>query len=115
MTTPRDAVQFTRESADRIAGVVRTLELTPARGAALNFEAVQSVRGGKGQRVFRMCTFTGAWAKNSAKTVTFRGVTSTPNTVSATNLFAAIPAPASSGNCAIAREGTAWYLIAAEC
>jgi DNA-binding beta-propeller fold protein YncE len=39
MTTPRDAVQFTRESADRIAGVVRTLELTPARGAALNFEA----------------------------------------------------------------------------
>ena len=67
------------------------------------------------QPVFRICTFTGAWAKTSDKTVTFRGVTSTPNTVSATNLFAAVPAPASSGNCAIARDGTAWYLIAAEC
>ncbi len=65
--------------------------------------------------VFRMGTFTGAWSKNSAKTVTFRGVTSTPNTASATNLFAAVPAPASSGNCAIAKDGTAWYLIAAEC
>jgi hypothetical protein len=65
--------------------------------------------------VFRICTFTGAWAKTSDKTVTFRGVTSTPNTVSATNLFAAITAPESSGNCAIARDGTAWYLIAAEC
>jgi hypothetical protein len=65
--------------------------------------------------VFRICTFTGAWSKSSDKTVTFRGVTSTPNTASATNLFAAVPAPASSGNCAIARDGTAWYLIAAEC
>jgi hypothetical protein len=44
--------------------------------------------------------------------VTFKYQTSTPNTVTATNLFAAVPA---SGNCAIAREGTAWYLIAAEC
>jgi hypothetical protein len=109
MTTPRDAVQFTRESADRIAGVVRTLELTPARGAALNFDAVQSSRQ---QKVFRMATFTGTWAKGASKMVTFLGVTAT---VSAANLFAAIPAPASSGNCAIAKDGTAWYLIAAEC
>jgi hypothetical protein len=42
-------------------------------------------------------------------------VTSTPNTVSATNLFAAIPARGSARNCGIARDGTAWYLIAAEC
>ena len=111
MPTGRDAVQFTRESADRIAGVVRTLELTPARGAPLNFDAVPP-----GQRkVFRVCTFTGAWSKNSAKTVTFRNQTSTPNTVSATNLFAAIATAAGSRNCAIARDGTAWYLIAAEC
>jgi hypothetical protein len=68
--------------------------------------------------VFRICTFTGAWAKTSDKTVTFRGVTSTPNTVSATNLFAAITgvtATSTSRACAIARDGTAWYLIAAEC
>jgi hypothetical protein len=113
MTTPRDAVQFTRESADRIAGVVRTLELTPARGAALEFEAVQ--QSGKGQRAFRVCTFTGAWSINGTKTVTFRNQTSTPNTVSAVNLFANIATRASARNCAIAKDGTAWYLIAAEC
>jgi hypothetical protein len=70
---------------------------------------------GGGGKVFRVCTFTGAWSKNTAKTVTFLGVTTTPNTVSATNLFAAIGDAASSRNCAIARDGTAWYLIAAEC
>lgn len=70
---------------------------------------------GKGGKVFRICTFTGAWSKNTDKTVTFRGVTATPNTALATNLFASIGTAASSRNCAIAREGTAWYLIAAEC
>jgi hypothetical protein len=63
-------------------------------------------------RPFRVCTFTGAWAINAAKVVTFRGVTSTVN---ATNLFAAITASSSARNCAIAKDGTAWYLIAAQC
>ena len=66
-------------------------------------------------KVFRVCTFTGAWSKSSDKTVTFRGVTSTPNSVVAKNLFSDIQGPAVAGNCAIARDGTAWYLIAAEC
>lgn len=110
--SPRDPAQFTRESADRIAAVVRSAELTPPSARPLRFDPL--IADGK-QKVFRMCTFTGAWPKGSAKTVTFRGVTSTPNTASATNLFAAVPAPASSGNCAIAKDGTAWYLIAAEC
>ena len=43
--------------------------------------------GGSSQKVFRVCTFTGSWAIGSDKTVTFKGVTTTPNTVSATNLF----------------------------
>jgi hypothetical protein len=62
-------------------------------------------------KVFRVCTFTGSWAINTDKTVTFRGVTSTPNTVSATNLVYDLP---SQGElpCGIARDGTAWYLIA---
>jgi hypothetical protein len=109
MITQRDAVQFTRESADRIANVVRTLELTPARGAPLNYEALQQQQQ---RKVFRMATFTGAWAKNTSKAVTLRGVTAT---LSSTNLFAAIASAAGSRNCAIARDGTAWYLIAAEC
>jgi hypothetical protein len=64
---------------------------------------------------FRICTFTGAWSKSQQKTVTFKFDTNTPNTVSATNLFATIGSATSSRNCAVAREGTAWYLIAAEC
>jgi hypothetical protein len=74
------------------------------------FESLPAPAG----KAFRICTYTGAWSKNTAKTVTFRGVTATPNTVSATNLFAALPARGTR-NCAIAKDGTAWYLIAAEC
>jgi phage head maturation protease len=50
--------------------------------------------------------------------VTFRNITTTPNTTTAYNLFADVNSgdtSASNVNCAIAREGTAWYLIAAEC
>jgi hypothetical protein len=57
---------------------------------------------------FRVCTFTGAWSIGSTKAVTFRGVTTTPNTVSATNLF--YPA-APAGDCGIAKDGTAWFLV----
>ena len=66
-------------------------------------------------KVFRICTFTGAWSINAEKTVTFRGVTATPNTVAAVNLFATIATAASARNCAVAKDGTAWYLIAAQC
>jgi len=71
-----------------------------------------------GGKVFRVCTFTGAWSINATKTVTFKGVTATPNTVAATNLFAAITGTTVTStfrNCAIAKDGTAWYLIAAQC
>ena len=67
-----------------------------------------------GAKTFRICTFTGSWSINATKTVTFRGVTTTPNTVSAVNLFAAVSNTATK-NCAIAKDGTAWYLIAAQC
>lgn len=101
--------QFELGSAQRIARVVRQVEQEPRRARALGF-APADLGGGK--RVFRMCTFTGAWSKNTAKVVTLRGSTAT---LSAVNLFAAISTAASSRNCAIARDGTAWYLIAAEC
>jgi hypothetical protein len=69
-----------------------------------------------GGKVFRMCTFTGTWAIDTPKTLTFRNVTTTPNTVIAQNLFANIAgATATAVPCAIAKEGTAWYLIAARC
>jgi len=61
-------------------------------------------------KTFRVCTFTGTWAIDTAKTVTFRGVTTTPNTVSVTNLVCGL-APTGSCDISVAKEGTAWYLI----
>lgn len=110
MSSP-DPTQFTRGSAERIARVVRAAELATPGASPLNFERVDVVQKAK---VFRVATFTGSWSKNTLKTVTFRGVTTTPNTAVATNLFAAISG-SGTRNCAIAKDGTAWYLIAAEC
>jgi hypothetical protein len=112
MSSPRDPTQFTRESAERIANVVRAAELATPAARPLSFDRVDPPQKSK---VFRVCTFTGAWSINATKTVTFRNQTATPNTVAAVNLFAALSSAAGSRNCAIAKDGTAWYLIAAQC
>lgn len=109
-----DRVVFTRPAAERISKVVRTVEAGDRDQAGLTF----GNRVGGSGKVFRVCTFTGAWSKNSAKVVTFRGITSTPNTAVAQNIFVAITGTTSTSttkNCAIAKDGTAWYVIAAEC
>lgn len=98
----RDAVQFTRESAERIANVVRAAEVGAFRGRGLNFDPVLD----SPRKVIRMATFTGAWPINSAKTVTLRGSTAT---LSAVNVFLNLPANGQR-NCAVAKDGTAWYL-----
>lgn len=110
MSSPREPTQFTRESAERIANVVRTAELAAPQARPLSFEAIQPERK---QRVFRICTYTGAWSIGDAKTVTLKYQTTTPNTVSATNLFFPITntATASARDCAIAKDGTAWFLV----
>jgi len=111
MSTAR--VDFTRGAAERIAAVVRQVESGNRDGAPLTFQKVGSEGGGK---AFRVCTFTGTWAIDTPKTLTFRNVTTTPNTVIAQNLFATISGvTATAVPCAIAKEGTAWYLIAARC
>jgi hypothetical protein len=63
--------------------------------------------GGSG---FRICTFTGAWAIDALKTVTFKYQTNTPNTVSVTNLFWPLP-DNGTRDCSIAKDGTAWFLL----
>jgi hypothetical protein len=63
-----------------------------------------------GDKVFRICTYTGAWSIDGLKTVTFKYKTTTPNTVSAINLFLNLPSNGQR-NCAIAKEGTSWHLI----
>ena len=99
-------VSFTRPAAERIGKAVRQVEAGNRDLGPMEW----GPRGGS-PKVFRVCTFTGAWSINTAKTVTFRNVTSTPNTVSAMNLVYDLP---SQGElpCGIAKGGTAWYLIA---
>jgi hypothetical protein len=109
-----ERVTFTRPAAERIAKVVRTVEGGERDQPGLTFGSAPGVVS----KTFRVCTFTGAWAINATKTVTFRNQTSTPNTVAAVNLFAAITGTtvtSSLRNCAIGKDGTAWYLIAAQC
>lgn len=106
-----ERVTFTRPAAERIAKAVRAVEGGDRDTGPLTFGARI---GGVSGKVFRICTYTGAWSKNTLKTVTFRGVTATPNTAVATNVFSNL-ADSGTKNCAIAKDGTAWYLIAAEC
>lgn len=109
MSSPRDLTQFTRESAERIARVVRAAELATPEARPLSFEPLFDARK---QKVFRVCTFTGAWATGTVKTVTFKYQTATPNTASVTNLFFPVTSTAAGNtDCGIAKDGTAWYLI----
>jgi hypothetical protein len=108
-----DRVVFLRPDAERIARAVRTVEAGNRNETPLTFRRVGG-EGGK-EKVFRVCTFTGGWSINAPKVVVFRGVTTTPNTASAINLFAAVSTFVGTRNCAIAKDGTAWYLIAAQC
>ena len=80
MSTAR--VDFTRAAAERIANVVRTVERGDRDEAPLRFSRVPDAVGGK---LLRVCTFTGSWSINETKTLTFQGVTTTPNTVVSTN------------------------------
>lgn len=105
---------FDLASAQRIAAAVRKVEIGDRSEQSLTFRPPIPHQ----RRMFRVATFTGAWAINSPKTVTFKFQTSTPNTAIATNLFAALTGTTSTANirnCGIARDGTAWFLIAAEC
>ena len=102
-----DLTQFDVRSARRIARVVQAVEQEPRRAEPLTFVAVLEQRQ---KKTLRLCTYTGAWAVDGLKTVTFRNQTTTPNTVSAINLFLNLPSNGQR-NCAIAKDGTAWHLI----
>jgi hypothetical protein len=99
-----ERVAFTRPAAERIAKVVRKVEAGDRGAAPLRFDRVGA---GGSSKVFRVCTYTGAWSLNASKVVTFRNQT---NTVQAVNLFLALP-DNGQRNCAIAKDGTEWHLI----
>jgi hypothetical protein len=103
-----DPTQFTRESARRIASVVRSAELTPLATQPLNFDRVDFSKS----KVFRVAEYTAPWPIETDNVVTFKNVTATPNTANVTNLFFELDNPTNGGgDCGIAKEGTSWYLI----
>ena len=100
-------VSFSRGAAQRIAKTVRTVEAGNRSQPRLTFDHPQF--GGTG-KLFRICTFTGSWAIGSTKTVTYKYQSTTPNTAVATNLFFPVTSSATL-DCAIAKDGTAWFLV----
>lgn len=102
-------VKFTHGAAQRIAKAVRVVEGGDRNQPGITFDHPTPLANAK---LFRIGTFTGAWPIGSSKTVTFKYQANTPNTASALNLFFPIASTASqSRDCAIAKDGTAWYLI----
>lgn len=100
---PFDAVQFTRESAERIAGVVRAAELATPAARPLSFDKRFPERVPK---MVRAATFTGSWAIGSVKTVTFKYAPTA--TASVTNLTVSSPVE---GDCIVGKEGTSLWLV----
>jgi hypothetical protein len=103
-----DAVQFTRESAERIAGVVRAAELSPAVASPLDFG--RRVVDQRIPKQVRAATFTGSWSVGASKVVTFKyAPTATANV---TNLSWPITHNHSvAENCVVGKEGTSWWLV----
>lgn len=97
---PADAVQFTRESAERIAGVVRAAELTPAAASPLKFGRRDIAPK---QQVLRfayytattnwtVAAYTAATTTNDTKVIQFASPTSTPfQTALCVNHLASMP------------------------
>jgi hypothetical protein len=107
MAGPFSAVQFTRESAERIARVVRRAEVTPSSASPLTFDRNIPDRIPK---QVRAATFTGSWAINASKVVTFKYAPTATQTV--TNLSWPITHNyTATENCIVGREGTSWWLV----
>lgn len=101
-------VKFTHGAAQRIAKAVRVVEGGDRNQPGITFDHPLPSAGNV--KAFRICTFTGSWSIGSSKVVTFKYATATPNTASATNLFFPVTSTGTK-DCAIAKDGTAWFLI----
>jgi len=99
-----EPTQFTRESAERIANVVRAAELATPAARPLSFSPLQDFRS----RVVKVATFAGGWSVGETKQVTLKFNTSV--TALATNLFFPLGTSASARDCLIAKADGTWFL-----
>ena len=100
-------VKFSRGSAQRIAKVVRIVEAGDRNQPGVTFDHPMP-GGGK---VFRVCTFTGSWSIGTTTTLTFQNVTTTPNTVSATNQLFTIGDACETQVAYIGKIKSDWHLL----
>lgn len=102
-----DAVQFTRESAERIGRVVRSAEQAVQPASPLTFEPWFGERTPRNVRAAR---FSGAWSIGSSKVVSFKY--SPTGTANVTNLSWPLSSTAYlNEDCLVGREGTNWWLV----
>lgn len=109
-----ERVTFTRPAAERIAKVVRAAEHGNRDTVGLSFGFRSP--GGASPVSLNLCTFTGAWNKNTSRVLQIAG-DNTANTVEAHNITFDI---ASNAECEgdgrerkvfVAKSGTAWYYV----
>lgn len=106
----RRYVRFTRSAGERIGRTVIAFEKQSAPVSPLSFE--HQTPGISPSAVVRKATFTGAWAKDSFKTVTLTRGGGT-STVSVENFLYTLPDEGSK-KIAVAKDGTAWFLVNVE-
>ena len=105
-------VVFDEQSAERIAKAVKYVEgLQQPEPPVEDEEDI-----GSGGRTVIRGTFTGEWAKNTAKDVAFTADNGDSGTKSGVyNYFADVGESGETSACCIIQAGSEWILIAAEC
>jgi hypothetical protein len=107
MIDPRKPTQFTRESAERIARVVRAAETAPLPASPLVFgERFYNDR----TKNIRAATFSGSWPIGSTKAVTLKYQPTA--VINAMNLSWPITLEGYvNEDCLVGKEGTNWWLV----
>ena len=104
-------VSFTRQGADRIARVVRTVEAGDKKGNGLSFGKRFYTPPASAGDIFRIAAFTGTWDVDSTKTIEFIDPVHSNATATAINYFCGI----AGGEVGVARNASnVWHLISWE-
>lgn len=105
-------VSFTRQGADRIARVVRTVEAGDKKGTGLSFSPrLRPIPQGGDSDIFRVAAFTGSWSVDSTATIEFIDPVHSNATATAINYFCGI----AGGEVGVAKNASnVWHLVSWE-
>jgi hypothetical protein len=105
----RHFVRFTRAAGERIGRAVIAVEHQTKGTRGLSYEH-QTPLVTPNTKTFRVATFSGAWGKDSFKTVTLQGSTAT---LSVENFLYTLP-DSGTKKISVAKDGTGWFLLGVE-